>query len=140
MIYSDVVDCCYFSGADGSVLCSCFASFNFANLRLFIPCDSMAIVNLLCFFFSSITVFFIPWGKGVKWTFHRNQLKSSCISDIYNMIRNSSKISYEVAARVIFWVITTQASVLKSQSFKKMENHRSSTFSRAGFVHRNCLT
>lgn len=51
MIYSDVVDCCYFSGADGSVLCSCFASFNFANLRLFIPCDSMAVVNLLCFFF-----------------------------------------------------------------------------------------
>ena len=41
----------------------------------------------------------IPWIKtplGIEWPFH-----SGCISDIYIMIPNSSKISYEVATKII---------------------------------------
>lgn len=48
-----------------------------------------------------------------------------CISHIDIMIHNSKKISYEVAAKIIFVVrgVTTRGIVLKGCSIRKTENH-----------------
>lgn len=44
---------------------------------------------------------------------------------IYIRIRNSSKISCEVATKIVLWfgVTTTCETVLKSQSVRKVDNH-----------------
>lgn len=55
----------------------------------------------------------------------RVHLRPSENTDIYITVHNRSKISHEVAVKIIFrlWVTTVRGMVLKGRSTKKSENH-----------------
>ena len=60
-----------------------------------------------------------------EWPFHWGHLRPSENTEIYIMIHNSSKISYEVATSFMVGggVPTTWGTVLKGCSIRKVENH-----------------
>ena len=62
---------------------------------------------------------------GIKQPIHRSHLRSLENTDIYIMVHNSSKISYEIATKIILWLVLTITwdSVLDSCSIKKVDKH-----------------
>ena len=58
-------------------------------------------------------------------SFSQGSPKTVCIPDIFIMIHNSSKITYQIATRIILWpgVTTAWGTVLNGHSIRKVENH-----------------